>query len=157
MIKLKMWWRTWMLASAKRKRKKMEERGAGKRMLTDCKAISDPPPTHRASIRLDIPLCRTHVLINTQTMLWDLHTHSQADDVWLLYGQKADHCVCIDVYLYCAMHVGVWSTLLLLLLLLLFCVSIGMNVQWKCRQNHVKVYVCSVLWGRGRIFFFFFF
>lgn len=61
--------RTWMLASAKRKRKKMEERGAGKRMLTDCKAISDPPPTHRASIRLDIPLCRTHVLINTQTML----------------------------------------------------------------------------------------
>lgn len=50
----------------KRKREKMEERGAGKRMLTDCKAISDPPPTHRASIRLDIPLCRTHVLINTQ-------------------------------------------------------------------------------------------
>jgi len=48
--------------------KKMEDRGAGKRMLTDCRAISDPPPTHRASIRLDIPLCRTH-LINTQTML----------------------------------------------------------------------------------------
>lgn len=65
-----------MLASAERNRetergeegKKMEDRGAGKRMLTDCKAISDPPPTHRASIRLDIPLCRTH-LINTQTML----------------------------------------------------------------------------------------
>lgn len=30
-----------------------EERRAGKRMLTDCEAISDPPPTHRASIRRD--------------------------------------------------------------------------------------------------------
>jgi len=25
----------------------------------------------------------------------------------VLHGQKADHCVCIDVFLYCAMHVGV--------------------------------------------------
>lgn len=34
--------------------KKLKREGQGKRMLTDCKAISDPPPTHRASIRLDI-------------------------------------------------------------------------------------------------------
>lgn len=41
--------------------KKMEESGSGKRMLTDCKAISDPPPTQHL---LDW-IYRTHTLINT--------------------------------------------------------------------------------------------
>jgi len=125
--------------------KKMEDRGAGKRMLTDCKAISDPPPTHRASIRLDIPLCKTH-LINTQTMLWDLlrmcgcsaWTKSRSLCLHRCVFMLCNACGCLFEVLCC-------------------CCLIGTKVQWKYCRIMLKCLYVQCCEAEAGLFFLFFF
>lgn len=118
--------------TSSRKEEKMEERGAGKRMLTDCKAISEPPPTHRASIRRDIQNTHSYKHINNVKVHFTLTS-------WVLNGQKQ---IIVFVCIYIVQCMWVFWVL---------CCCCCYFVEWMFNgnQNHVNVFECIVLWGWG--------